>query len=168
MTNDIDQYLSSLLSFTPCRKRNNRFSGDYVSLIHVPANGPEQVYSVVFNDDSNVLTLARYCETVWELLEDCELVGSDDRSPEVDVLQTKVKPDHPVFNFLNRSLLQECQDHSDGERGMDYYMLMWQKDGQGSVAECWEPYGRNDFNWMALVGSMELLASQFEYAATAS
>jgi len=168
MTNDIDQYLSMLLSFTPCHKRNSRFSGDYVSLIHVPANGPEQVYSVVFNDDSNVLTLARYCETVWEFLEDCELVGSNDRSPEVNVLQVNIEKDHPVFNFLDLPLLRECQDHSDGEQGMDYYMLMWQKDGHASVVENWEPYGRDDFNWMSLIGSMEVLASQFEYAATAS
>jgi hypothetical protein len=45
---------------------------------------------------------------------------------------------------------------------------MWQKDGQASVVECWEPYGRDDFHWMPLIGSMEVLASQFEYAATAS
>jgi hypothetical protein len=101
-------------------------------------------------------------------LEDCELVGSEDRSPEVNVLQANIEKDHPVFNFLDLPLLTKCQDHSDGEQGMDYYMLMWQKDGQASVVECWEPYGRDDFHWMPLIGSMEVLASQFEYAATAS
>ena len=167
MTNDIDRYLSALLAFTPGHKRNNRFGGDYASLIHVPADGPEQVYSIVFNEDSNVLTLARYRETVWKFLEDCDLVESKNVSPEVDVLQSEVDLDHPIFNYIDLPLLLECRDHSDGGPGLDYYMLMWQKDGHASVVECWEPYGRNDRNWMTLIGSMEVLASQYEYAATA-
>jgi len=168
MTNDIDHYLSALLAFTPGHRRNNRFGGDYASLIHVPADGPEQVYSIVFNEDSNVLTLARYREPVWKYLEDCALVDSNEISPEVNVLQTEVESSHPVFEFVDLPLLLACQDFSDGGPGMDYYMLMWQKDGNASVVECWEPYAQEDQNWMMLIGSMEVLASQFEYAVAAS
>lgn len=168
MTNNIDRYLSTLLAFTPSSKRNNRVGGDYVSLIHVPANGPEQVYSVAFNETSNLLTLARYQEPVWRFLEDCELLGFEDASPEVNVLQSEVERTHPVFEFIDLPLLLECQDHPDGEAGLDYYMLMWQKDGNASVVECWEPYGREDSSWVTLIGSMEALASQIEYSVTAS
>ena len=164
MTGSIDRYLSTLLSYTPAHKRYHRFAGDYVSLVHVPAEGPERVFSIVFNPKAHVLTTARYQETVWKSLEDRELVGDTDFSPEVNVLRTTVDADHPIFKVIDQDLLNDCEDRSDGGDGMDYYMLMWQKDGEASVVESWEPFGRNDPAWTTLISAIETLASQFEFA----
>ncbi len=165
MNCSIDRYLSTLLSFTPAHKRHNRFSGDYLSLVHVPAEGAERVYSLVLNPKAHIFTLARYQETVWEGLEDRELVGESEYSPEVNVLRTFVDATHPICSLIDAALLLDCEDRSDGGAGMDYYMLMWQKDGNASVVECWEPFGRNDPAWTTLISAVETLATQYEFTA---
>lgn len=165
MTGSIDRYLSTLLSYTPAHKRYHRFAGDYLSLVHVPANGAERVYSVVCNPKAHILTTVRYRETVWKSLEDRELVGDVEFSPQVDVLRTSADATHPIFKIIDQDLLSACRDQSDGGEGMDYFMLMWQKDGEASVVECWEPFGRDDANWTTLISAVETLASQYEFAA---
>lgn len=165
MNTEIDRYLSTLLSFTPGPSRSGRRGGDYVSLIHIPVTGPEKVYSVAFGDEGNILTVARYRETIWE----CMSLGMNgDPSPQVNVLQAEVETSHPVFEILDEHLLTGCENRSDGGPVLEYYMLMWQKSGHASVAECWEPYGRNDEEWISLVGAMEVLSSQYEYAVAES
>lgn len=166
MNADIDSYLSTLLSFSPGHNRANRIGGDYVSLVHVPVTGPEKVYSIAFGDQSNILTVARYSETIWEYLKTgngSECLGT---APQVNVLQTEVDLCHPVFEILDLPLLKECGNRSDGGPGLEYYLLMWQKSGNASVVECWEPYGRNDDDWITLIGGVEVLSSQYEYAAS--
>ncbi len=168
MNVDIDQYLSTLLSFTPGHSHENRIGGDYVSLIHVPASGQEKVYSIAFGDEVNVLTVAQYHETIWEYMKagiDSELAET---VPKLNVLQVEVELAHPVFNIVGKNLLTRCENHSDGGQGLDYYLLMWQKSGSASVVECWEPYGRNDDEWITVIGAIEVLSSQFEYAAAQS
>ncbi len=164
MNANIDRYLSALLSFTPGPNRPNRIGGDYASLIHIPVSGPEKVYSVAFGDECNILTVARYSETIWECLNTGKANDVLGVPPQVNVLQAEVEATHPVFDILDETLLAGCENRSDGGPGLEYYMLMWQKSGQASVAECWEPYGRNDDDWISLVGAMEVLSSQYEYA----
>jgi len=161
MNTEIDRYLSTLLSFAPGPRRTSRIGGDYASLIHIPVTGPEKVYSVAFGDEVNILTVARYRETIWEYM---SLGMNGDPSPQVNVLQAEVETSHPVFEILDENLLTECENRSDGGPGLEYCMLVWQKSGHASVAECWEPYGRNDEDWISLIGSMEVLSSQYEYA----
>ncbi len=158
----IDKYLDALLSFIP--RRGNRLSNDYVSLIHVPATGPERVYSLRYDNDSPLFTVANYRETVWEVLERCE-VESIEARPELDALQATLSLQHPVFAFLDSAALAACGNFSDGRSGMDYYLMLWQKDGQANVVECWEPYARNDEAWLTVIGALQTLFGQFEYAA---
>lgn len=164
MSANIDRYLTTLLSFTPGPSRSNRVGEDYASLIHIPVTGPEKVYSVVFGEEANFFTVARYQETIWESMQAGKGTGLLEDPPQVNVLRAEVETDHPVFEILDVSLLKQCENRSDGGPGLDYYMLMWQKSGCASVAECWEPYGRNDEAWTSLVGAMEVLSSQYEYA----
>lgn len=161
----IDKYLDALLSFVP-RNRNSRMGGDYVALIHVPATGPERVYSLVYDDQSPLLTVANYRETVWEMLERSEN-GEREARPELDALQATLSPDHPVFSFLDAAALSACRNLSDGQPGMDYYLMLWQKDGEANVVEAWEPYGHDDQAWLTVIGAMQVLYSQFQYAAEA-
>ena len=82
----------------------------------------------------------------------------------MDVVQTEAEASHPVFEILTTALLEDCETDSLGGSGLDYYMLMWQKDGWGSVVECWEPFGRQKSHWITLIGALEVLASQYEFA----
>ncbi len=164
MNVNIDRYLTTLLSYTPGHKRGSRIGGDYVSLIHVPVAGPEEVYSVAFGEKGNFLSHAKYRETIWKYLESCDANETVDIQPLVNVLQAEVDPSHPVFKFIDLSLLRRCENRNDGCSGLDYYLLMWQKDGCASVVECWEPYGRNIESWITLIGAMQVLTSQYEYA----
>lgn len=165
MNADIDRYLSTLLSFTPGHKRGNRIGGDYASLIHVPVSGPERVYSIAFGEEVNVLTTAKYQETLWDALEESDSDFIDSLRPQVDVLQAEVGADHPVFEFLEVESLSACANFSDGAPGLDYYLLMWQHSGQASVVECCEPFGRDELNWISMIGAMQTLVSQYEFAA---
>ena len=158
----VDKYLDALLSFVP-RKRGNRLVGDYVALIHVPAAGPERVYSLSFDNEHPFFTVANYRETVWELLQ-----NQGDREiqtrPNLDALRAEVSTEHPVFAFLDVASLSACGNVSDGRPGMDYYLMLWQKDGQANVVECWEPYARNDEAWLTVVGALQALYSQYQFA----
>lgn len=159
----IDNYLDALLSFIP-RSRSNRLSGDYISLIHVPAMGPERVFSIRFDERTPLFTVASYRQTVWELLERSGPAPVETR-PELDALQATLSADHPVFSFLDAAALSACQNVSDGCPGMDYYLMLWQKDGLAQVVECWEPYARNEESWLTVIGALQALYGQFQYAA---
>ena len=159
----IDNYLSTLLAFAHGGQKGRASQGDYVSLIHVPVEGPESVYSLSLDDRQPMLSLARYKETVWEYVR----AMSDrerDFQPRVDLLRAAVEEGHPVFNFLSREALEGCVNYGDGQPGLDYFLLMWQRDGACDVVECWEPYGRQDLSWMTLIGALQALSSQYEYA----
>jgi hypothetical protein len=87
----------------------------------------------------------------------------DSRS-EVDALQVVLECDHPAFGFLDLDTLRSCENVSDGGAGMDYYLMLWQKDDEAGVVECWEPYAREDRGWLTIIGALQALSSQFEYA----
>ncbi len=161
MISSVEKYLDTLLSFVP-RNKGNRLSGDYISLVHVPAHGAERVYSLTFDDPESLFTVASYKTTLWETAQG----GSSAQSrPELDALQTTVPSDHPVFGFLDVRTLEACENASDGSpEGMDYYLMLWQKDGRASVVECYEPYSRESQSWLTVIGGLQALSSQFEYA----
>lgn len=159
-----EKYLDSLLAFIP-KNKGNRLNGEYVSLIHVPAIGSECVYSLSFDEPQALLTVAKYKEAVWEKIEATEV----NARPELDALQASVSSDHPVFQFLDIETLATCENISDGSpAGMDYYLMLWQKDGQANVVECYEPYSRESKSWLTVIGALQALSSQFEYAITES
>lgn len=157
----VDQYLQTLLTFVP-RNKANRFTRDYIALIHVPAHGAEKVYSLVHGDDSAVLTVAAYKEAVWEVVESFE--GKPGMKPELDALQAQVESEHPALEYLESDTLAACQNYSDGQAGLDYFLMLWQKDGESGVVECYEPYSRDDYAWASVIGALQTLSSQFEYA----
>lgn len=161
MLSAVDQYLQTLLTFVP-RNKANRFTKDYVALIHVPATGPEKVYSLVFHDTQPLLTVAAYKSAVWEVVEGLE--GDDPVRPELDALQAQLEADHPALDYIDSSTLGDCKNYSDGQAGLDYYLMLWQRDGQSGVVECYEPYSRNDYSWSTVIGAIQVLSSQFEYA----
>lgn len=159
----LEKYLNILLSFVP-HPKGSRLMGDYLSLIHVPAQGTERVYSLVFDSEQPLLTSAQFKETVWQVVEGSGGAGPTE-NPTLDALQATVDADHPAFEHLSLEALQACRSRSDGMAGMDYYLMLWQKEGQANVVECWEPYQRNDEAWLAVIGVLQALTSQFEYAA---
>lgn len=161
---EMDRYLSLLLAFVPTGEKGVRRRRDYLSLIHGPACGPERVYSLAFGADSHRFTLSRFREAIWSSLDKNSQVGDSLLSPEVDVLQTEAEASHPVFDIVDTRLLRNCQTDNFGGSGLDYYLLMWQKDGQRAVVECWEPFGREKSHWITLIGALEVLASQYEFA----
>ncbi|MDQ8185975.1 hypothetical protein [Pelagicoccus sp. SDUM812002] len=161
MISAVDQYLKTLLAFVP-RNAANRFTKDYIALIHVPAVGPEKVYSLVLDEAQPMLTVASYKSAVWEIVED--YANEDAAKPELDALQAQVAQDHPAFYYLDSETLKLCDNYSDGRAGLDYYLMLWQRDGETGVSECYEPYSRDDYAWASVIGAMQVLASQFEYA----
>ncbi|MDQ8182312.1 hypothetical protein [Pelagicoccus sp. SDUM812005] len=161
MISAVDQYLKTLLTFVP-RNAANRFTKDYIALIHVPAVGPEKVYSLVLDENQPLLTVAAYKSAVWEVV---ETLGSDGASkPELDALQAQVDRKHPALDYLDSRTLSSCENYSDGRAGLDYYLMLWQRDGESGVVECYEPYSREDYSWSNVIGAMQVLSSQFEYA----
>lgn len=161
MISAVDQYLKTLLTFVP-RNSANRFTKDYIALVHVPAVGPEKVYSLVLDEDQPVLTVAAYKSAVWEAIEECGAIAGS--PPELDALQAQVASDHPAFSYLDSETLKSCDNYSDGRAGLDYYLMLWQRDGETGVVECYEPYSREDYSWSSVIGAMQVLSSQFEYA----
>lgn len=161
MISAVDQYLQTLLTFVP-RNKENRFTKDYVALIHVPAVGPEKVYSLVLDKSQPFLTVAAYKSAVWEVLEGFD--GAEKGKPELDALQAQVDPAHPVLDYLDSESLQSCENYSDGRAGLDYYLMLWQRDGDSGVVECYEPYCRDDYSWSSVIGALQVLSSQFDYA----
>lgn len=161
MISAVEKYLDTLLAFVP-QKKGTRNCKDYVSLIHVPAKGPEKVYSLVLDEEFPVLTVASYKHAVWEVIENVE---GDRYSPELDALQAQVPADHPAFIFLDRNSLRRCESFSDGRAGLDYYLMLWQIDGEANVVECYEPYARENQAWLTVVGALQVLSSEYEYAA---
>ena len=159
MISAVDRYLNTLLAFVPQRK-GRRFAGDYVSLIHVPAVGAEKVYSLVFGEQRHLLTVASYKDAVWQVIEQMD----SPFGPGVRALQADVAVDHPVCDFLDIDSLRSCCSYGDGRPGLDYYLMLWQKDGEANVVECYEPYVRENQAWVSLVGALQVLSSQFEYA----
>jgi len=159
----IDEYLDTLLSFGPTVKDASPFCRESVSLIHVPASGPETVYTLSLRDKDSVLTVARFKAAVWEEIVDASLVDGESKT-EVEILRAEVEGDHPVFEFLNDAAYERCANRSEGQPGMEYYLLIRDDGHAGSVAECWEPYGIQDQAWMTVIGAMQALSSQFEYA----
>ncbi|MBC2606040.1 hypothetical protein [Pelagicoccus albus] len=160
MNSPVDEYLDALLAFVP-RNRSNRFTKDYIALIHVPAQGAEKVYSIVHDDVKSLLTVASFQKPLWERLDsDAASLGP---KPELDALQAEVESDHPVMDYLQSSSLRLCESYGDGRPGLDYYLMLWQKDGEAGVVECYEPYSREDYSWAKVIGAMQVLASQFEY-----
>lgn len=160
MISSVDRYLNALLAFVPQRK-GHRYSNDYVSVIHVPAEGPERVYSLVFGAEKHLLTVASYKDAVWEVIEELE---ASPFGPGVNALQADVELDHPVCDFLDVDSLRSCESFSDGRPGLDYFLMLWQKDGEANVVECYEPYARGSQPWLMVVGALQVLSSQFEYA----
>ncbi|MBK1878465.1 hypothetical protein [Pelagicoccus mobilis] len=161
MLSAVDQYLKTLLTFVPCNKAN-RFNNDYIALIHVPANGPEKVYSLAFGENEPLLTVASYKSAVWEIVEHFD--SQDQPKPELDALQAQLEADHPALDYLGVKTLRNCENYSDGQAGLDYYLMLWQKDGESGVVECYEPYSRDDYAWATVIGALQVLSSQFEYA----
>lgn len=158
MITAVDRYLKSLLTFVP-RNAANRFTRDYLALIHVPAHGPEKVYSLVFDAPKPILTVASYQSAVWEVIESVQ-----EQTPELDALRVELEADHPALDYLKPRSLSQCHNYSDGRAGLDYYLLLWQRDGEAGVVECYEPYSRDDYSWATVIGALQVLASQFEYA----
>lgn len=161
MFSAIDQYLKTLLTFVP-RNKANRFTKDYIALIHVPAVGAEKVYSLILDKAQPVFTVAAYKSAVWEIVD-----GFSDASaakPELDALQAQVDAGHPALDYLDNETLKSCDNYSDGRAGLDYFLMLWQRDGESGVVECYEPYSRKDYSWASVIGAMQLLSSQFEYA----
>lgn len=161
---DMERYLSSLLAFVPAGGKGARRGREYLSLIHAPAQGPERVYSLVFGKDSHRFTLSRFREAISSSLEKNSQFTNSMPRPEVDVLLAETESSHPVFEILTTALLENCETDSFGGSGLDYYLLMWQKDSRKAVAECWEPFGRQKSHWITLIGALEVLASQYEFA----
>lgn len=161
MISAVDRYLNTLLTFVP-RNKANRFTRDYIALIHVPADGPEKVHSLVLGDDQPLLTVASYKHPVWEIVEDFE--EAEASKPELDALQAQIAEDHPVLEYLDTRTLKSCDNYSDGQAGLDYFLMLWQKDGESGVVECYEPYSRDDYAWATVIGAIQVLSSQFEYA----
>jgi len=161
MLSAVDRYLQTLLTFVP-RNKANRFIKDYVALIHVPAQGPEKVYSLVQDEEQPLLTVAAYKSAVWEVLDGFE--GESGQKPELDALQAQVDRDHPALDYLDARTLRNCENFSDGQPGLDYYLMLWQMHGETGVVECYEPYSRDDYSWATVIGAMQVLSSQFEYA----
>lgn len=160
MISAVDRYLNTLLAFVP-QRQGRRFAGDYVSLIHVPAAGAEKVYSLVFGEQRHRLTVASYKDAVWQVVEQLEASAF---GPGVRALQAEIEADHPVCDFLDVDSLRACKSYGDGRPGLDYYLMLWQKDGEADVVECYEPYVRANQAWVSLIGSLQVLSSQFEYA----
>lgn len=163
MISAIDHYLQTLLTFVPRNEKTNRFAKDYVALIHVPAEGSEKVFSLVFDELRPVFTVASYKETVWELVDQYD--GENWKRPELDALQAQFDDTHPVLEYLDAEQLRNCANFSDGRAGLDYYLMLWQREGESGVVECYEPYCRNESSWKTVIGSLQVLASQFEHAA---
>lgn len=161
MISAVDQYLQTLLTFVP-RNSANRFVKDYIALVHVPAVGAEKVYSLVFGERRPLLTVASYQSAVWETVETLGVEGSP--KPELDALQAQVASDHPALDYLGSECLASCDNYSDGRAGLDYYLMLWQRDGETGVVECYEPYSRDDYAWSSVIGALQVLTSQFEYA----
>ena len=162
MISVVEKYLETLLAFVP-RKRGGRLSKDYISLIHVPAHGPEKVYSLVLDEERPMLTIASYKQAVWEALEDAQ-ISPESYTPEIDALQVELSPDHPAFIFLDRESVSRCESYGDGGNGLDYYLMLWQIDGELGVVESYEPYARESQPWLTVVGALQVLSSEFEYA----
>ena len=160
MISTVEHYLETLLAFVPSKK-NGRFSGDYVSLIHVPAQGAECVYTLTFGA-TPCLTVARYRDAVWEIVDHVSQGGGE--RPQLDALQAIVPADHPVFGFLDAEAIVACDNHSDGGSGLDYYLMLWQREGMADVVENWEPFSRDDQAWTNVIGALQTLAGQYEYA----
>lgn len=163
MLSAVDQYLQTLLTFVP-RNKANRFTKDYIALIHVPADGPEKVYSLVQHEAQPLLTVASYKTAVWEIVED--LGSGSIKKPALDALQAQVENDHPALDYLGADTLKRCGNFSDGQAGLDYYLMLWQSEGESGVVECYEPYSRDDYSWATVIGALQVLSSQFEYALT--
>lgn len=161
MFSAVDQYLQTLLTFVP-RNQANRFTKDYVALIHVPAEGPEKVYSLVQDEEQPILTVAAYQSAVWEIVDGFS--GNSSQKPELDALQAQLESDHPALDYLQARTLRSCENFSDGRAGLDYYLMLWQQEGESGVVECYEPYSRDDYAWATVIGAFQVLASQFEYA----
>lgn len=160
MSSAVDQYLKTLLAFVP-KNKANRFTKDYIALVHVPAFGSEKVYSLVLDEENPMLTIADYESPLWEFVDSDGEFGD---KPGVDALQVEVAKDHPVFEYLGTETLKSCQNFSESQPGLDYYLMLWQKNGEAGVVECYEPYARGVHAWTRLIGAMQVLASQFEYA----
>ena len=160
----MDRYISSLLAFIPKGGKGARRGRDYLCLIHAPTCGPESVFSLDFGEERHRFTLSRFRNAIWTSLDKNFQKTNSARSPEVDVLQSEAEATHPVFGILDTALLGNCKSDSFGGSGLDYYLLMWQKEGRGGVVECWEPFGRQKSHWITLVGALEVLASQYEFA----
>lgn len=161
MISAVDQYLKTLLTFVP-RNLANRFAKDYIALIHVPAEGAEKVYSLVLDRDQPLLTIASCKTALWESL--VPTGGEGRLGAELDALQAQVDWDHPAFDYLDEKSLRSCENYSDGQAGLDYYLMLWQRDGKSGVVECYEPYCREDNSWSCVIGALQVLSSQFEYA----
>lgn len=159
MSFNLDSYLDSLLAFVP-KSRGNRAAGDYLALIHVPVAGPERVYSLRYDDEHPVLCVASYRESLWDLVD-----AEEGARPDLDALQVALPADHPALDFLGLDALSACRNYSDGRPGMDYYLMIWQRQGEADVVECWEPYLRRQDAWAQIIGAMQVLASQYERAA---
>ena len=82
----------------------------------------------------------------------------------MDVLQSEVEATHPVFENLDTMILGNCKSDKFRGSALDYHLLMWQKEGRGVVVECWEPFERKKSDLITLVGALEVLASQYEFA----
>ena len=160
----MDRYISSLLAFVPKGGKGARRGRDYLSLIHAPTCVPESVFSLDFGEKRHRFTLSRFRNAIWTSLDKNFQKTNSARSPEVDVLQSDAEATHPVFGILDTVLLVNCKSDSVVGSGLDYYLLMWQKEGRGGVVECWEPFGRQKSHWIMLVGALEVLASQYEFA----
>jgi len=163
MTSAIDQYLQTLFAFVPQSGTNRRPSMDYVALAHVPAVGSEKVYSLAFRGSRPLFTLAEYRQPVWELIN--ASAGALAEKPELEAIQAEVDAEHPVISFLELADLQACGNFSESIPGSDYYLMLWQRQGKAGVVECYEPYSRDDSAWANVIGALQVLSSQFEYAA---
>jgi len=162
MTDSIDDYLEALLAYAPSVQDAHFGCRESVSLIQVPAGESETVYTITFREKDAVLTVVRFKKAVWEEICDSALVEGSPR-PQVEVLRAEVDFDHPVFDYLNGDTFDQCENLSDGRPGMDYYMLLREDGEAGAVAECWEPYRKQNQAWMTVIGAMQALSSQFEY-----
>ncbi|MCH6255862.1 hypothetical protein MLD52_04840 [Puniceicoccaceae bacterium K14] len=157
----VDRYLSSLLAYTPARISQVRDVGDFICLIHVPASGSEKVFSLHANDGVVTYTQAAFKQSVSDYV-----MTGETAKPEVDVLRSQIRADHPAIAYLKEGVVKSCDDCSDGSAGLDYYLLIYQFKGELQTVECWEPFGRECSSWHHVISGFQTLGQQFERVST--
>ncbi|TVR53942.1 MAG: hypothetical protein EA425_02755 [Puniceicoccaceae bacterium] len=149
-------YLKTLLEAAAEEDARSLLDGDYVCLVRIPVERPEEVFLAGLGEDNLHLSVLRFEEIVWQRL---ATAPEGDHGVWADLQAESsacdLEGDHPFAAFLAPEQLRACQAFSEGGPGMEYYMLFWNKGDQKGVSECWEPYGRLQHPWMQLISAFQ-------------